>query len=111
MKREEWLEKHSELFDERRATVFADAKCLPDGSHGLCVLSVKGNNLTVHDADFKSRVGDLILTIPPREVSDLKTSSFLFNSYLKFKYKDFSFVFADFKSKDFVETVKVEAGK
>lgn len=109
MKREIWLEEHSELFDQRKATVFADAKRLPDGSHGLCLLCVKDNDLTVHDTKFSSQVGSLMYRIPLKEISELNTSSFVLNRYLRFKYQGFTFAFADFgDAKRFLEVIAEE---
>lgn len=72
--------------DERKLYVFNNAKSLPGGSFGLCIVSVSGNTLYISDTDLASNVGDLIAAVPVSEMSGLKASTFPFNPYVKFNW-------------------------
>lgn len=75
--------------DERGAAFCATAIQLPDGSYGMCLLGVKGNELSIYDTDMKSSVGKLICTIPLREISNLEIA----NGMLLEIFKGYSFRF------------------
>lgn len=72
--------------DDRKLYVFNNAKALPGGGFGLCIVSVAGNTLYISDTDLASNVGDLIATVPISEMSGLKASTFPFNPYVKFSW-------------------------
>ena len=61
--------------DERGAVFCATAVKLPDGSFGMCLLGVKGNELSIYDTDMKSSVGKLLYTIPLKQVTGLEITS------------------------------------
>ena len=75
--------------DERGAAFCATAVKLPDGSFGMCLLGVKGNELSIYDTDMKSSVGKLLYTIPLKEVTDLTITG----SLLQEIFKGYSFKF------------------
>lgn len=96
MKHEEWIIKYKELMDDRQLAVCANAKKLPSGDFGLCYLFLKDNLLNVYDTDMKGNIFELMYSINLKEISDVKSSYFIFNPYLKFNYEKFTFKFADF---------------
>lgn len=84
--------------DERGAAFCATIDRLPDGTFGMCLLGVKGNELSIYDTDMKSSVGELICTIPLREVSNLAITNGLlleiFKGYsFRFDYNGFTYTF------------------
>ena len=99
------------LVDERKMAVVANAKSLPGGEFGLCLLCLKGSVLSVYDTDFKQNVGALMYEIDLKRASALKASSFVFNRYLKFTYNSFPYKFVDFgNAKAFIAAVSAEVG-
>ena len=97
------------LVDRRKMAVVANAKSLPGGEFGLCLLCLKGSVLSVYDTDFKQNVGALMYEIDLKRASALKTSSFVFNRYLKFTYNSFPYKFVDFgNAKAFIAAVSSE---
>lgn len=96
MKHEEWVEKYKELMDNRQLAVCANAKKLPNGEFGLCYLLLKDNFINVYDTDMKGNLFELLYSINLKQVSNLKSSSFIFNPYLKFDYENFTYKFVDF---------------
>ncbi len=84
--------------DERGAAFCADAVALPDGSYGLCLLGVVGNELSIYDTDMKSTVGEKLYTIPLKNVTDLTVSNGFLGELLKgysfrFTYEGFTYTF------------------
>lgn len=75
--------------DERGAAFCATAVKLPDGSFGMCLLGVKGNELSIYDTDMKSSMGKLLYTIPLKQVTGLEITSGLLAEI----FKGFSFRF------------------
>ena len=96
MKHEEWVKRYSELMDERQMAVCANAKKLPNGEFGLCYLFLKDKYLNVYDTDMKGNIFDQLYTIDLNNISELKFSSFIFNTYLKFNFNGFVYKFVDF---------------
>ena len=97
------------LVDARKIAVFANAKQLPNGEFGLCVLGIRDGVLTVSDADFSQQVGAELYEIPLDQIADIKSSSFVFNRYVQFTYQDFRWKFADFgDAKNFIEALLKE---
>ncbi len=95
------------LVDERKNVVFANAKSLPGGGYGLCLLAVKGSLLTVCDTDFSQQVGEILCVIPLDQIAELKASDFVLRRYLQFRYQDFTYRFADFgDAKNFIAAVR-----
>ena len=94
------------LVDNRKIVVFANAKNLPSGAYGLCILAVSSNTLTVFDTDFSQRIGDILYVIPLDQIKDIKASDFIFRRYLQFTYNDHRFHFADFgDARNFISAV------
>ena len=99
------------LVDQRKIAVVANAKSLPRGEFGLCLLCLKGSLLGVYDTNFKQDIGPLLYEIDLKNISALKGSSFVFNRYLKFTYNSFHYKFADFgNAKEFIAGVSAEVG-
>lgn len=69
--------------DERGAAFCATAVKLPDGSFGMCLLGVKGNELSIYDTDMKSSVGKQLYTIPLKQVTNLDITKGLFAEIFK----------------------------
>lgn len=84
--------------DERGAVFCATAAKLPDGSFGMVLMGVVGNELHLYDTDMKSSVGQHLYTIPLKDVTDLQITSGLlaeiFKGYsFKFTYNGFEWKF------------------
>lgn len=84
--------------DERGAAFCATAVQLPNGAYGMCLLGVKGNELSIYDTDMKSSVGELICRIPLQEITNLEVTNGLlleiFKGYsFRFDYNDFTYTF------------------
>ncbi len=100
------------LTDARNMAVVANAKALPDGGFGLCLLCLKDHILCVYDTDFRQNVGPKICQFDLRGIADFKASSFVFNRYMKFTCDGFTYKFADFgNAKDFIAAVSSEMRK
>ena len=83
--------------DDRGAVFCATAVALPDGSFGMCLLGVKGNELSIYDTDMKSSIGEHLYTIPLKEATDLQITSGLFAEI--FKGYSFKFTYGNFEWK------------
>lgn len=84
--------------DERGAVFCATAAALPDGSFGMVLVGVVGNELHLYDTDMRSSVGQRLYTIPLKDVTDLQITSGLlaeiFKGYsFRFTYNDFVWKF------------------
>ena len=55
----------------------ATVKELPDGSFGMVLLGVKGNDLLIYDTNMKSEPLKLMHTIPLKGVTDFSTTSLM----------------------------------
>lgn len=97
------------LVDNRKMAVGASAKKLPNGEYGLCLLCLYQNILNIYDTDFCQNVGELLYSIDLKNVSDFKSSPFVFNRYMMFVYNGFTYKLCDFgNAKNFLEAVKSE---
>ena len=97
------------LVDERKMAVIANAKALPNGLFGLCILCLNGHTLTAFDTNFSQTLGGKICEIDLQEVSAFKASSFVFNRYIKFEYNSFAYKFVDFgNAKAFIDALCAE---
>ena len=97
------------LVDNRKVAVLSNAKKLPNGEYGLCLLCLNGSQLSVYDTDFSQRVGPRLYEIDLKQVSDFKSSSFIFNRYMKFTYQGFRYALADFgDAKNFLAAIMSE---
>ena len=63
--------------DARGAALCATVKALPDGSFGMVLLGVKGNDLLIYDTNMKSEPLKLMYTIPLKGVTDFSTTSLM----------------------------------
>lgn len=70
--------------DQRQLYVFNNAKSLPGGIYGLCIVSIAGDTLYISDTDLSSTMGELIGAYPFSQMTNFKASSFPFNPYVKF---------------------------
>ena len=61
--------------DARGAALCATVKELPDGSFGMVLLGVKGNDLLIYDTNMKSEPLKLMHTIPLKDVTDFSTTA------------------------------------
>lgn len=73
--------------DNRELFVFNNARALPGGGFGLCLVSIANTTLYISDTDMASNVGALIAAIPFAEMKDFNASTFPFNPYAKFLWK------------------------
>lgn len=97
------------IVDSRKIAVVANAKKMPNGEFGLCLLCLKDQFLNVYDTDFSQNVGAHLYKVNLKEVSDFKCSSFVFNRYLQFSYQGFKYRAGDFgNAKAFLEAVQSE---
>lgn len=83
------------IVDTRKLVGVMNAKKLPYGEFGLCLVCLKDNILNIYDTDFKQDPGALLYSVELKKVTNLKWSSFIFNSYIKFTYEGFNFKLAD----------------
>lgn len=94
------------LVDNRKVAVVSNAKKLPNGEYGLCLLCLNGSELAIYDTDFHQNVGPRLYTIDLKQVSGFKSSSFIFNRFIKFTYQGFHYALADFgDAKNFIAAV------
>ena len=101
--------------DERGAAFCATVVELPDGSFGMVLMGVCGNDLSIYDTDMKSSVGKHLYTISLKEVTDLQITNGMlaeiFKGYsFKFIYKGFEWKFKNCaQQKAQLEVIKSEA--
>ena len=84
--------------DQRGAAFCATAAGLPDGSFGLCLLGVNGNELSIYDTDMKSNVGEKLYTIPLHGVTNVQINVGFMAELMKgfsfrFVYNGFTYTF------------------
>ena len=104
--------KSRNLVDDRNAMIFANAKTLPNGEFGLCLLCVNGNTLEVRGTDFSQNIGETLYRISLNRISNVKNSTFLFNRSLKFDYDGGRYHFCDYgDARRFMEVVLEESVK
>ena len=97
------------MIDERKIAYAAGARNLPKGEYGLCLLCILRNTLSVYELDIHQTVGEKLYDIPLKQITRLKASSFLLNSYLIFHYNGFRYKFVDFGGgKPLIDTVRTE---
>ena len=96
------------IIDERKLTGVANAKKLPNGEFGFCLMCLNGSTLNLYDTNFKQEVGALLYSIDLKKVSNLKTSAFVLNSYIKFTYEGFDYKLADCSYKELYDAIESE---
>jgi len=110
-KQEQYLEQllASGFVDSRKLAGVANAKDLPRGEYGLCLMCLKGSTLNIYDTNLKQEVGPLLYCVDLKKVTKLKTSTFLFNCYIKFTYEDFRYKLVDCLHKELYNAIRQEA--
>ena len=96
------------VVDIRRLAGVFNAKKLPNGEFGLCLVGLNGSTLKIYDTNMKQEVGELLYSIDLKNVTNLKMSSFVFSSYLKFTYEGFDYKLADCSYKEFYQEIEKE---
>ena len=64
------------IVDTRKLAGVANAKKLPNGEFGFCLMCLKDSTLDLYDTNFKQEVGQLLYSIDLKKVTNLKTSAF-----------------------------------
>lgn len=101
--------------DARGAALCATVKALPDGSFGMVLLGVKGNDLLIYDTNMKSEPLKLMHTIPLKDVTDFSTTS-LMGEILKgytfrFTSDGFTYSFENCRRQAFLDVLQQEISK
>lgn len=96
------------LVDVRKLAGVANAKKLPNGEFGFCLMCLKDSTLNLYDTNFKQEVGELLYSIDLKKVTNLKTSAFMLNSYIKFTYEGFNYKLVDCVHKELYNAIKSE---
>ena len=97
-----------DIVDVRKLAGVANAKKLPNGELGFCLMCLKDSTLNLYDTNFKQEVGELLYSVDLKKVTNLKTSSFLFNSYIKFTYEGFDYKLVDCAYKELYSAIEKE---
>jgi len=98
------------LLDSRSAVVLGRMQS-PAG-YGLCLACINGNTLRIYETDYTQRLGTLFHEIPLREITIVKSSSFVLNSFLKFDWCGDQYLLKDFtQAKEFLAIVREENKK
>ena len=96
------------LVDNRKLAGVANARNLPNGEFGFCLMCLNGSTLDLYDTNMKQEVGELLYSVDLKKVTNLKTSAFIFNSYIKFNYEGFSFKLVDCVHKELYKAIQQE---
>lgn len=97
-----------QLVDGRKLAGVANAKRLPRGEYGFCLMCLKDSTLNLYDTNFQQEVGELLYSIDLKQVTNLKTSTFFFNCYIKFTYEGFDYRLDDCLHKELYNAIKSE---
>lgn len=98
-----------ELVDTRKLAGVANAKSLPNGEYGFCLMCLNGSTLNIYDTNMAQEVGQLLYSIDLKRVSKLKTSTFIFNTYITFTYEGFPYKLTDCLHKQLYAEIKKES--
>lgn len=96
------------LVDNRKLAGVANARNLPNGEFGFCLMCLNGSTLDLYDTNMKQEVGELLYSVDLKKVTNLKTSAFIMNSYIKFNYEGFSFKLVDCVHKELYHAIHQE---
>ena len=96
------------LVDNRKLAGVANARNLPNGEFGFCLMCLNGSTLDLYDTNMKQEVGELLYSVDLKKVTNLKTSAFIFNSYIKFTYDGFRFKLVDCVHKELYKAIQQE---
>ncbi|MBQ3004677.1 MAG: hypothetical protein IJD88_01980 [Clostridia bacterium] len=96
------------IVDDRKLVGVANAKKFPNGEFGFCLMCLKDSTLNFYDTNFKQEVGELLYSVDLKKVTNLKMSSFVFNSYIKFTYEGFDYKLVDCSHKELYSAIESE---
>ena len=96
------------IVDIRKLAGVANARKLPNGEFGFCLMCLKDSTLNLYDTNFKQEVGRLLYSVDLKKVTNLKMSSFMFNSYIKFTYEGFKYKLVDCVHKELYSAIESE---
>ena len=97
--------------DDRGAVFYATATKLPNGEFGMVALCVKGNTLSVYDADMKG-LREKLYTVELKNIKNLKIRTGLLSQVLKFEYDGGLFSFTNFSGiKPILKIIEEESNK
>lgn len=96
------------LVDARKLAGVANAKKLPGGEVGFCLMCLKDSTLDIYDTNFSQEVGERLYSIDLKKVTDLKTSTFIFNCYIRFTYEGFAYRLDDCLHKELYSAIRGE---
>lgn len=99
------------LVDSRKLAGVASAKRLPRGEFGFCLMCLKGCTLDLYDINFQQEVGPLLYSIDLTKVTNLKTSTFIFNCFVKFTYEGFKYRLDNCLHKELYDALKAANGQ
>ena len=99
------------LVDNRKLAGVANAKSLPNGDFGLCLMCLKDSTLNIYDTNFQQEVGQLLYSVNLKEITNLKTSNFLFNAYIKFTYQGFKYKLVNCVHKELYAAISLESAQ
>ena len=97
------------LVDERMLAGVANARKLPHGEYGFCLMCLKGSTLNLYHTNVKQEVGELLYTLDLKKVENLKTSAFVLNSFIKFTYEGYDYKLVDCIFKELYDAIKSES--
>ena len=97
------------LVDARKLAGVANATRLPNGEYGFCLMCLNGSRLDIYDTDFNQEVGQLLYSVDLKKISKLKTSTFIFNTYISFVYEGFPYRLTNCLHKQLYAEIKKEA--
>ena len=97
------------LVDARKLAGIFNAKKLPGGEFGLCLVCLRNGILNLYDTNFQQDVGRLLYSVDLKQVTNLKTSSFVLNSYVKFTYQGFDYKLADCSYQPLYKAIEQDA--
>lgn len=97
------------IVDQRKLSAVGNAKRLPNGEYGYVLMCLKDHMLSIYDTDFSQNVGELLYSINLRDITDLKTSTFIFNCYIKFTFQGFRYKIDNALHKELYNAIKTEA--
>ena len=100
-----------EIVDTRKLAGLANAKRLPNGEFGFCLMCLNGSTLNLYDTNFQQEVGELLYSVDLKKVTNLKMSTFVLNSYLKFTYEGFHYKLVDCSYKALYQAIEKEASQ
>lgn len=78
---------------------------------GMVFLCIKGDTLNIYDEVSFGEIGEKITSFDIQRMSELKTSSFIFNPYLQFCYNGIVFKFNNFANAKLILNVITESNQ